>query len=282
MIVSYPFNFTDEEIVDHYMSYLKGLAINMPKMLLIKFLLNKQFSLFAGAMMFFNYKETLIKTASRTIILTVIKRNRNVVNHKIINHFILESGFFFHLVNQFKLNFCALKTFVNKNSKSDSAMNDLLDILYYMNDIYEQDLLDMNEKLTNEFILNIIPLFINFYSLERKSFSLTLVVLTHIFHIINSPFFVNIIGILFLSVQLPIQLSFIVDEKNYCFKDLDYDFENCVENPVFSWFVDGIRGKGLNIENNDLAIRVSFIHVVVCGSAISKELLGRFGLLPQI
>lgn len=72
-IISYPFDFTDEEIVENYMSYVKGLAINVSKKQLISVLLDQNFALFAGAMMFFNYKDSLIRTASRTVILTIIK-----------------------------------------------------------------------------------------------------------------------------------------------------------------------------------------------------------------
>lgn len=73
MIGSFPFDFTCEEIVENYLSYLKGLAVNTSKEIIKNYLLEKNFSFFTGAMMFFNYKDSLVKTASRTVILTVIK-----------------------------------------------------------------------------------------------------------------------------------------------------------------------------------------------------------------
>ena len=74
-IILQPFDFTDEEIVENYMSYIRGLATNISKQQLISLLLNNSYALFTGAMMFFNYKDQLIRTLSRTVILTVIKSN---------------------------------------------------------------------------------------------------------------------------------------------------------------------------------------------------------------
>jgi protein CLEC16A len=72
-VVVFPFSFDDEEIIDHYISFLKGMAVNLTQDQLIRFLLANNFSLFSSAMMFFHSKEYLIKTASRTVLLTVMR-----------------------------------------------------------------------------------------------------------------------------------------------------------------------------------------------------------------
>ena len=48
-------------------------------------------------MMFFNNKDNMIRTASRTAILKIIMCNRQVVNDKEINEYIIESGFIFSI-----------------------------------------------------------------------------------------------------------------------------------------------------------------------------------------
>ena len=73
-IISQPFDFTDDEIIENYASLLKGLAVNLQQSQLLQLILTKHFSLFTGAMMFFNYKENIIKTGSRTVILSILKR----------------------------------------------------------------------------------------------------------------------------------------------------------------------------------------------------------------
>ena len=71
-ITTYPFDFTDDEIIENYMSLLKCLAINLSNTQLKKYLVDNHYSLFTGGMMFFNYSESLIKTASRTVVLQVL------------------------------------------------------------------------------------------------------------------------------------------------------------------------------------------------------------------
>lgn len=75
-IVSFPFDFTDDEIIENYMSLLKGLAINLDQELLKSFVIEKQYRLYTGALMFLNYKESMIKTSARTVILTILRRNK--------------------------------------------------------------------------------------------------------------------------------------------------------------------------------------------------------------
>jgi hypothetical protein len=71
-VLSHPFDFTDDEIIDNYMSLLKGLAVNLTEGQLRQYLSDNYYTLFTGAMMFFNNKESLIKTASRTVVLHVL------------------------------------------------------------------------------------------------------------------------------------------------------------------------------------------------------------------
>ena len=71
-ILSHPFDFTDDEIIENYISLLKTLAVNLDIPQLRNYLLDNHYTLFTGAMMFFNYPETLIKTASRTVVLHVL------------------------------------------------------------------------------------------------------------------------------------------------------------------------------------------------------------------
>lgn len=72
-IVSYPFDFGDEEIVENYTSLLKGLSTNTSSDKLIGFVKDNNLSLYARSLMFINYPDNLVKTAARTVILTLLK-----------------------------------------------------------------------------------------------------------------------------------------------------------------------------------------------------------------
>jgi hypothetical protein len=71
-ILSHPFDFTDEEIIENYMSLIKGLSVNVSLKQLENYIKNNHFSLFTGAMMFFYHSEPLIRTGSRNVVLKVL------------------------------------------------------------------------------------------------------------------------------------------------------------------------------------------------------------------
>ena len=71
-VLSHPFDFTDEEITENYMSLIKGLAVNLSLEQVERYLVNNHFALFTGAMMFFYHREQLIRTCSRTVVLRVL------------------------------------------------------------------------------------------------------------------------------------------------------------------------------------------------------------------
>ena len=71
-ILSHPFDFTDDEIIENYMSLIKSLAVSLPIRQLKDYLVDNHYALFTAGMMFFNYHEALVKTASRTVVLRVL------------------------------------------------------------------------------------------------------------------------------------------------------------------------------------------------------------------
>jgi protein CLEC16A len=74
-LIMYNYDFTDEEIVDYYISLLKSLALRIDEANLQLFF-NQRMSLFPllwQATKFYNHKEIMVRTAVRTIILGVMK-----------------------------------------------------------------------------------------------------------------------------------------------------------------------------------------------------------------
>lgn len=70
-IIGFNFDFSDEEVVEIYMSMLKAFAINLKPEMFSEFVTGTNFNLLTGAMTFMNYHESMIKTASRAVILSV-------------------------------------------------------------------------------------------------------------------------------------------------------------------------------------------------------------------
>jgi protein CLEC16A len=72
-VLSHPFDFADSEIVENYMSLLKGIAVNLHLTELRDYLIENNFNLFTGAMIFYNNNETIIRTSARNVVLRVLE-----------------------------------------------------------------------------------------------------------------------------------------------------------------------------------------------------------------
>jgi protein CLEC16A len=81
-LISFKFNFYDEEFVDTFISFLKALALQIDETT-IKFFTNSRsnnFPLLAVTCKFFNHSETMVRNAMRIIVLTIFKLNDPTVN----------------------------------------------------------------------------------------------------------------------------------------------------------------------------------------------------------
>mmetsp|Transcript_43386 Transcript_43386/g.41828 ORF Transcript_43386/g.41828 Transcript_43386/m.41828 type:complete len:93 (+) Transcript_43386:309-587(+) len=73
-LISFDFDFyEDDEIVDHYVSFLKSLTLKLNEET-VNFFFNdkfKTFPLYHSAVKFYNHKESMVRTSVRTITLTI-------------------------------------------------------------------------------------------------------------------------------------------------------------------------------------------------------------------
>lgn len=86
-LISFKFNFYDEELVDTFISFLKALALSIDSTT-IKFFMNARtnnFPLLAITCKFFNHGETMVKNAARIIILTIFQLNDPLVNKLLLD-----------------------------------------------------------------------------------------------------------------------------------------------------------------------------------------------------
>ena len=97
-IISHPFDFSDEEIVQIYMSLLKGLAVNLAAESIPYFIVQDRCPLYHQAILFYNFPESLIKTAARTVALSVMRRNLYSVKDPAVSRIVLQSTFLKHIV----------------------------------------------------------------------------------------------------------------------------------------------------------------------------------------
>ena len=212
-IVSYPFDFADEEVAENYVSFLKSLATNVSSDKLIGFILDNNFSLYAGARMFINNKDTLIKTAARTVILTILKCKKYLVQHERVTAYIIDSGFIFHIINILKEQIYSLDRVVKLSShaKLDVMINDCIDTLYYLSDMLEQLDPVFTDKLSNAFVLVLSPVLIgSLVSEVHGSFHVAIHVafylLVQIFRIFKHTWLLDIYAVYMLGENISVLL----------------------------------------------------------------------------
>lgn len=172
-IIVHKFDFSDEEVMAYYISFLKTLSLKLNGHT-IHFFYNEHtndFPLYTEAIKFFNHSESMVRIAVRTLTLNVYR-----VDDKSMLRFIRDrtaAPYFSNLVwfignHVLELDACVRN---DADHQSKNRLADLvaehLDHLHYLNDILCLDIADLNQVLTDH-LLNklLVPLYV--FSLDRQ------------------------------------------------------------------------------------------------------------------
>ncbi|XP_020607380.1 protein CLEC16A-like [Orbicella faveolata] len=172
-IIIHKFDFSDEEVLAYYISFLKTLSLKLNRHT-VHFFFNEHkndFPLYTEAIKFFNHSESMVRIAVRTLTLNVYR-----VGDKNMLSFIRDKTadpYFWNLVwfignHAIELDNCVLKESHHlKCDRLKDLVAEHLDHLHYLHDILSLNIQDVNDVLTGHFINRLlIPLYI--YSLVRK------------------------------------------------------------------------------------------------------------------
>lgn len=173
-IIVHKFDFSDEEVMAYYISFLKTLSLKLNAHT-VHFFYNEHtndFPLYTEAIKFFNHPESMVRIAVRTLTLNVYR-----VDDKSMLQFIRDktaAPYFSNLVWFIGKHVLELDACVRNDAdhQSQNRLADLvaehLDHLHYLNDILCLEICDLNQVLTDH-LLNklLIPLYI--YSLSKKT-----------------------------------------------------------------------------------------------------------------
>ncbi|XP_077172166.1 protein CLEC16A isoform X2 [Paroedura picta] len=204
-IIVHKFDFSDEEIMAYYISFLKTLSLKLNSHT-VHFFYNEHtndFALYTEAIKFFNHPESMVRIAVRTITLNVYK-----VDNQPMLHYIRDKTavpYFSNLVwfigsHVIELDNCVQTDEEHRNREKLSALvAEHLDHLHYLNDILIINCEFLNEVLTDHLLNSLfLPLYV--YSLvdqdkggERPKISLqvSLYLLSQVFLIIHYAPLVN-------------------------------------------------------------------------------------------
>lgn len=283
-ILSHPFDFTDDEIIENYMSLIKGLAVNLPISQLKDYLIENHYALFTAAMMFFNYQEALVKTASRTVVLRVLTGNSYTVHDEAVEKFIWESGFFHNLISNVKesiMNIMRSTIGSNNISKLEQQTSEFLDLLYHINDIFDLNRETVNIKLC-DILLKVLVLPILACSIiEEKPknyhipISIALYSLAHLIGIVKFPMFTNTLLELLFAKNLPLSFHDVMINPPNRNGPLLIKSQDSISNVMFPSLMSFLKCK----EDNLIGLSLTIIQSVFSNSI--SEFFGNSELPAQ-
>ncbi|XP_017573810.1 protein CLEC16A isoform X4 [Pygocentrus nattereri] len=229
-IIVHKFDFSDEEIMAYYISFLKTLSLKLNNHT-VHFFYNEHtndFALYTEAIKFFNHPESMVRIAVRTITLNVYKVVRTLMDpHTAVSldnqhmlHYIRDKTavpYFSNLVwfigsHVIELDKCVQTDEEHKNrGKLSDLVAEHLDHLHYLNDILIINCEFLNDVLTDHLLNRLfLPLYV--YSLvsqeqceDRKiNPQVSLYLLSQVFLIIHYQPLVNALADVILNGDLSV------------------------------------------------------------------------------
>ncbi|KAH0632055.1 hypothetical protein JD844_020109 [Phrynosoma platyrhinos] len=222
-IIVHKFDFSDEEIMAYYISFLKTLSLKLNNHT-VHFFYNEHtndFALYTEAIKFFNHPESMVRIAVRTITLNVYKVS---LDNQPMLHYIRDKTavpYFSNLVwfigsHVIELDNCVKTDEEHRNrGKLSDLVAEHLDHLHYLNDILIINCEFLNDVLTDHLLNSLfLPLYV--YSLvnqdkaeERPKISLqvSLYLLSQVFLIIHYAPLVNSLAEVILNGDLSVFFS---------------------------------------------------------------------------
>ncbi|XP_041133571.1 protein CLEC16A-like isoform X2 [Polyodon spathula] len=219
-IIVHKFDFSDEEIMAYYISFLKTLSLKMNNHT-VHFFYNEHsndFALYTEAIKFFNHSESMVRIAVRTITLNVYKVS---LDNQLMLHYIRDKTavpYFSNLVwfigsHVIELDNCVQTDEEHRNrGKLSDLVAEHLDHLHYLNDILIINCEFLNDVLTDHLLNRLfLPLYV--YSLvnheqsgdrPRISSQVSLYLLSQVFLIIHYAPLVNSLADVILNGDLSV------------------------------------------------------------------------------
>ncbi|XP_061568817.1 protein CLEC16A isoform X1 [Cololabis saira] len=216
-IIVHKFDFSDEEIMAYYISFLKTLSLKLNNHT-VHFFYNEHtndFALYTEAIKFFNHPESMVRIAVRTITLNVYK-----VDNQHMLHYIRDKTavpYFSNLVwfigsHVIELDKCVQTDEEHKNKgKLSDLVAEHLDHLHYLNDILMINCEFLNDVLTDHLLNRLfLPLYV--FSLVNPEMSedrkinpqVSLYLLSQVFLIIHYQPLVNTLADVILNGDLSV------------------------------------------------------------------------------
>jgi hypothetical protein len=165
-LIIHRFDFSDEEVLAYYISFLKTLSLKLDRSTL-QFFFNEaeqDFPLYTEAIKFFNHEESMIRIAVRTLTLNVYRVEDEAMRRYIINSTAVP--YFSNIVWFIRQQCHTLDDIVSATThenrrKLDDFVAEMLDHFYYLHDMLSLGIDSMNNVLSEHLLKYLfIPIFV--------------------------------------------------------------------------------------------------------------------------
>eukprot|EP00124_Ichthyophonus_hoferi_P001533 Ihof_evm3s82 gene=Ihof_evmTU3s82 len=163
-IITCKFDFSNEEILAYYISFLKTLSFQLSPSTIYFFLNKGDFPLYTEAVKFFNHRESMVRIAVRTITLNICRVDDDEVRALVCNESV--APYFSNLVwfigNQsIELDQCAQAADCQSSGYLAGLFAEHVDHLHYLNDMYDLGREYLSVRLTVHLLDHLlVPLYV--------------------------------------------------------------------------------------------------------------------------
>lgn len=239
VLVEKQYDFSDEEIVENFMSFLKGLAANLTEDLLLGYVIRTKFAIFSKAFIFFGYLDPMIKNAARTVILTIIKRICHIVNNPKIFEFLIKNQFTLKMMERVIFLWEKLDREIPTEEKIriENFVSAISDDLCYINDLIEH-VEELNYDICNRFLSLAMPWLVSNINSQFKTGNLNFIpagfVIFSILEHIKCSFILNMLVTGLFANKITEKIQCFITKGEVLNNQFDFLVEDCgrVENIV--------------------------------------------------
>lgn len=157
-LITYKFDFTDEEVLAYYISFVKTISLKLNAHT-IQFFFNpqKDFPLFDEPIKFFNSTESMVRVAVRTLTLNVFKvesAREYVFSKQAAPYYNYLLWFLSDQIHKFNYLICANNpTFYGRIC---DTVDELLDLFYYLHDTLSMKIEKLSQVLSENLLCHVL------------------------------------------------------------------------------------------------------------------------------
>lgn len=269
--VAYPFDFSDEETSEYYITWVKGLALRMSPTTVAYLVNREEASILERTVQFSSHADSMVSTAARTAILSLIRRTSYSDNNPLVPSILHSLHFTAQLASLISINIFQINTDLTNLQFRNvrTRLEDLEDTLLYCKDLMlvRESQIDRDMEVSLLYYV-LLPVVVGVFAqdhmkAERISTQLAIAVMVMTLELFKGENVSEVVLKCVLEDELPVSILRVMREEPVFPMELegtevgldlklegflremyeDCDMESNADNPVFGELTDLFRSK---------------------------------------